>query len=581
MKKRRLLVLLALFALPFRAEAEPSRDLVISADALRSAEPRVRLEAAERLSTLSRAELPAVDARLEALKKRVIDPEEGYQALRSFAHAAGSRRADDDRDIEPGVKAKLEVERPSPVQAAIAEELLLLRSLEKIGSAEAYRRAVRIFGLHFDVFRWEARHSVKRMGMRAMPALLDAAAYGDPGLAEWARQSLGALGKPSPADALRALEGEDRAELLRAYAERRIMDAMESVAAFLDDPDPVVRKASIAAVRRYGRNAIWQIRDMARIFLGEDLDRSWSAQQSLDYLVDKLEARRLAPQREALARATELADAGDLEGARTLLDLVLAERPRMERRGVAAEVYTRLAERASSAGRHEEAARLHLKAALISPDTEAQSRSREAAAKARASAAREAGFFDPALLALAADGAAATEMVGLGEAEQDEDLRPIVALALGLALLVGLAPFRLARGLFGGASRLVARLGALAASALAPVLRRAKHLSASSMARLGAHLRERRSEAAPAADVTPRRSPSAKPSPVASPPVEEVRPSASRPGPKRASYPAPGVRPAPASAPSLRPVPATAAARLPVEFVFRRAADTRRDREST
>src|SRR5690606_2032567 len=133
---------------PSAALGDVARDLVISADALRSDEPHVRVEAAERLSSLARTDLPAIDARIEALKKRRIDPEEGYQALRSFAHAAGSRRADDALDIEPGIKAELERARPSPVEAAIAEELLLLRSLEKLRSAEAYRRAVRIFGLH-------------------------------------------------------------------------------------------------------------------------------------------------------------------------------------------------------------------------------------------------------------------------------------------------------------------------------------------------------------------------------------------------------------------------------------------------
>lgn len=355
-----LLLMLPLLALTVRAEAE-SIDLSALALGLRHESDEARAEAAEKLSQLSREDLPAIDARLTALKRRVIDPEEGYQALRSFAHAVGSRRADDPIDIEPGIHQRLKESRPSVVEAAIAEELLLLRSLEKMRSARAYRRAAQIFALHFDVFRWEARHSMARMGFLAMPAILDGISSGDAGLAAASRAAHAALGQPGPAEALRELEGEDRAELLLVYASRRVMDAMESAAIFLNDPDPVVRRAAIAAVKRYGRNAIWQIREAALLFLGEELDRSMGHEESLEYLLKRLDVQRAKPQLLLLQQSRRFLEEGELEKARAAVDRLWAERPELDEDGVGSAIYEALGERALERGEFaEEIGRAHV-----------------------------------------------------------------------------------------------------------------------------------------------------------------------------------------------------------------------------
>lgn len=364
-----LLLMLPLLALTVRAEAE-SIDLSALALGLRHESDEARAEAAEKLSQLSREDLPAIDARLTALKRRVIDPEEGYQALRSFAHAVGSRRADDPIDIEPGIHQRLKESRPSVVEAAIAEELLLLRSLEKMRSARAYRRAAQIFALHFDVFRWEARHSMARMGFLAMPAILDGISSGDAGLAAASRAAHAALGQPGPAEALRELEGEDRAELLLVYASRRVMDAMESAAIFLNDPDPVVRRAAIAAVKRYGRNAIWQIREAALLFLGEELDRSMGHEESLEYLLKRLDVQRAKPQLLLLQQSRRFLEEGELEKARAAVDRLWAERPELDEDGVGSAIYEALGERALERGEFAEAGAAFRQASLLARDDE-------------------------------------------------------------------------------------------------------------------------------------------------------------------------------------------------------------------
>lgn len=436
-------------------------DLAALAGALRHESAEARAEAATKLSSLSRDDLPAIDARLTTLKRRVVDPEEGYQALRHFAHAVGSRRADDPVDIEPGVHERLKEARPTAVEAAIAEELLLLRSVEKMRSARAYRRAAQIFALHFDVFRWEARHSMARMGYLAMPAILDGISSGDAGLAAVARSAHAELGQPGPAAALRELEGEDRAELLLVYASRRVMDAMEPASVFLNDPDPVVRRAAIAAVKRYGRNAIWQIREAALLFLGEELDRSMGHEESLDYLLQRLDVQRAKPQLQLLQKSRQLLEEGELERARAAADRLWAERPELDEDGVASAIYEAIAERALEGGELEEAMSAFTQAALLARDEETRAKLEARAKELQRERLKQAGHFYFEKSAASADGRTeAGAQSGLeageeGDVEAEEESRLSRALFFGgLFLLIGSG--RLLRGgrwVFGQAMR--------------------------------------------------------------------------------------------------------------------------------
>lgn len=429
-----LLLMLPLLALTVRAEAE-SIDLSALALGLRHESDEARAEAAEKLSQLSREDLPAIDARLTALKRRVIDPEEGYQALRSFAHAVGSRRADDPIDIEPGIHQRLKESRPSVVEAAIAEELLLLRSLEKMRSARAYRRAAQIFALHFDVFRWEARHSMARMGFLAMPAILDGISSGDAGLAAASRAAHAALGQPGPAEALRELEGEDRAELLLVYASRRVMDAMESAAIFLNDPDPVVRRAAIAAVKRYGRNAIWQIREAALLFLGEELDRSMGHEESLEYLLKRLDVQRAKPQLLLLQQSRRFLEEGELEKARAAVDRLWAERPELDEDGVGSAIYEALGERALERGEFAEAGAAFRQASLLARDDE-----RRNALEGRVKAVQRQRLKSEGYFYLEKDASeAAPPEAGEPDSEEGEgpSTLPRVLFLIGVFLLIG------------------------------------------------------------------------------------------------------------------------------------------------
>lgn len=484
-------------------------DLAALAGALRHESAEARAEAATKLSSLSRDDLPAIDARLTTLKRRVVDPEEGYQALRHFAHAVGSRRADDPVDIEPGVHERLKEARPTAVEAAIAEELLLLRSVEKMRSARAYRRAAQIFALHFDVFRWEARHSMARMGYLAMPAILDGISSGDAGLAAVARSAHAELGQPGPAAALRELEGEDRAELLLVYASRRVMDAMEPASVFLNDPDPVVRRAAIAAVKRYGRNAIWQIREAALLFLGEELDRSMGHEESLDYLLQRLDVQRAKPQLQLLQKSRQLLEEGELERARAAADRLWAERPELDEDGVASAIYEAIAERALEGGELEEAMSAFTQAALLARGEESKAKLEARAKELQRERLKQAGHFYFEKSAASADGrteAGAQSGLEAGEerdAEAEESKLPRALFFGGLFLLIGSG--RLLRGgrwVFGQAMRaghalnrakgpLVSQLSKAGGAAL----RAARSVSEEAKAALRAQL-EARSEAA-------------------------------------------------------------------------------------
>ena len=111
-------------------------DILQWATDLRSGD-RVRVErAAQRLSTLPEEALPAIEERLQETRRQIVPEQDGYDALRYFRHAVGSRRADDMVDIAPGIVPVL-LERPTPEVGRSAERLLMLRSLEQIATVPA------------------------------------------------------------------------------------------------------------------------------------------------------------------------------------------------------------------------------------------------------------------------------------------------------------------------------------------------------------------------------------------------------------------------------------------------------------
>lgn len=407
--------------------------------------PEARERAVARLSTLESDALPAIEARIGAARR--LDSDATYDALRSFRHVLGSRRADDMIDIAPGVPQVLADHRDR-VTVAVAERVLLARSLEGIGGRAGMKALGDLFATDANAWRWEMRRTIDRMGARALPGLLALRSHSDRAVRSWARSSIEALGLGEPGRAVQEL-GDDNgtlAELLRAYGETRDMDAMPVVVSFTTHERAQVRAAARWATEEYGQNAIWQLRRVYRNLTESDADRGWSWRRTMDELFRVADGRRLEPVREDLAAGKAALAAGELDAMRERFDAVLRRAPGLEGRAELGPGYAMLAARELAGDRLDEAAALYRRAVRLAPDHPDANRWRAEVAyvEAELSLARgtvDLGSYETAV-ALAPGHAAATRALDLltGEADERSSDRRRVA-AAGAALLLLLAAF--------------------------------------------------------------------------------------------------------------------------------------------
>jgi tetratricopeptide (TPR) repeat protein len=313
------------------ARAQAVGELRRAAADLRSEEGAAREKAFGWLSQLGEGALPAVRDRVGELGRTPLEPEQARDALYAFRHAVGSRRADDMVDIAPGVLPVL-AERRDAVAVGMAERLALARALEAMDTVEAGETLCDLIGREDDPWpwRWEARRMADRMGPRALPVLLVAAGHDSRYIRRWARRGLEALGPPGVGEALEGAEARGLgalAHLLRAWGKARIMDAMPTVVAFVDDPRRRVRAAARDAVEAYGRNIIWQLRRAYRLETGEDANPSWGAQRTRAELYAVVDRARLHPARTSLERGLQAWRAGDLSAMEAHFERALRDAP--------------------------------------------------------------------------------------------------------------------------------------------------------------------------------------------------------------------------------------------------------------
>lgn len=384
---------------------------------LRSTDSEERRNAIERLSQLPESALPAIDQRIANTRRQIIDEEDGYDALRSFRHAMGSLRADDMVDIAEGIPGAL-AERRDATVGRTAERVLLIRSLERIGTVDAQRRIADVFSLTNEMWKWEARRVVHRMGLQLLPGLILARGHDDRGVREWARGHIDRLGMKNPADALTIEDPQLLAEVIEAYTEIRDLDTMPVIISYVGDDHPRVREAARKAFETFGRNGIWQLREGMRNQLGERADARWGWRRTMTELYEGLDEKRLAPFAGRVDEALKSLDEGDHATAREQLDRLLLEIPQPPRVNDVAAAYATLAEAL-------EEPELFRRAAWLAPEHPDAAGWQAHLDLIEAEALREEGFVDPETYREVlrhdhsdAARAAAEEVIGSDETEE-------------------------------------------------------------------------------------------------------------------------------------------------------------------
>jgi hypothetical protein len=383
------------------ASAQESLDLSALARDLGSDDASTRHEAAERLQALPAEALPAIAERLTRLRRGRPPAEDAANALTAIRRAAGSRRADDLIDIAPGVEIALETDR-SPAMLRVAEPLLLLRSLERLGSTDALRLVPEVLRLDGEPWRMEGRRVTLRMGDRIAAAAIHARSADDNAEGRtWARWTTDRLDLDNPGGLAQRMSSTDLADVLAAYSATHTLAAIPVVASFVDADQRRLREAAREALRGYRQNGIWVARETYETRVGQEPDLAWGWERTLDELYERLDAARSAHIHTALAEATTALDRGDHGGARAALDHALVRAPELAT-PEAARLYARIAASERDANGRDALLR---RALTIAPEAPEAAEWRALLAFDRANAALAAGVLDAESFARAAESA--------------------------------------------------------------------------------------------------------------------------------------------------------------------------------
>ncbi len=430
--------------MPAFARAQEDLDLAAVASELASDDASVRHAAVARLRELPAEAVPAIAARLERLRRARPSREEADDALTAFRRATGSRRADDNVDIADGVEVVLQDTRETPT-LRMAEPLLLLRSLERLGTVDALRVAPAVFRLDGEAWRMESRRMTLRLGDRVAAAAIYTRAADDnvEGRA-WARWTGDRLDLDNPGALAQRLVPTQLADVLLAYGATHTLAAIPVVASFVDADQRRLREAAREALRSYRQNGIWVARETFETRLGQEPDLGWGWERTLDELYERLDAARAAHLHAALEEATGALERGDLSTAQASLDRALVHSPELAT-AEAAVLYARMAQaRMTQGAGHEEAATLLRRAVAIAPDAPSAASWRGQLAYLDATRALGSGVLDPARFAAAAslapdcaDCVAVDATLRAQSAVTETDRTVPLALAAGLFALLG------------------------------------------------------------------------------------------------------------------------------------------------
>lgn len=323
-----------------RAGAAVSQ-LAVRAAGLLSPDAGVRAETAHALAHLDNDLRPVIVARLVELASQRPAPDEVARVFTTLRAASGSTRAEEEADLARAVPGLLERER-TPQALAVIEPLLYLRSLENMAAAEGQPDLAQFVELDAGAWEDELQLSLKRLGLSFVPTLIHLRSHENQRVRRFAVTQLSALGGDDPKRVLSGGDPSVLARAVRAYASPPDYAAMPAIVRLVGDGRIQVREAARAAVRRFGKNAIWQLRERYEEVSGQPADKRWDHERAARELYAVWDRPRVEEAETQLARGLQALTRGDLDAMRHQYDALLAKYPDFERRDRLAEGYAAL-----------------------------------------------------------------------------------------------------------------------------------------------------------------------------------------------------------------------------------------------
>jgi tetratricopeptide (TPR) repeat protein len=170
-----------------------------------------------------------------------------------------------------------------------------------------------------------------------------------------------------PAVATLQTDAHLAAAVVRAYTDPLDYPAMPVLVRMVGSDKLEVRQAARAAVARFGKNAIWQLRQLYEEVSGKGCDRRWEAERVAQELYATLDRPEREQAEALLGRGMSLYVAGELSQMREVYDLLLSSYPRFEQREKMAGGYAALGDELFEHDQLEAARDAYARALRLSP----------------------------------------------------------------------------------------------------------------------------------------------------------------------------------------------------------------------
>lgn len=282
------------------------------------------------LGDFSSADVPSIAARLGELAK--LGSDEGV--LRSFnavRAASGAKFWGDDFDMLGATLAA----RPSPMTddfRFLAESEALLSALGRVDTTVAAQAMIDASGAHRGVLRFDVGRRVRKMGDRALPALIRARNAPSFELRKWAGTELEAMGKRVAGDAVQTKDDDVLIDVLTAFGETHDKDALAVVMAFTTSERKRIRDAARAAMLDYGEDALPKLREVYTNLAARPFDPARSAKDVASDVFALEDTQRSADLDALVDLGKRRLEEGDADGAIEQFEKALAREPALSRK---------------------------------------------------------------------------------------------------------------------------------------------------------------------------------------------------------------------------------------------------------
>lgn len=305
---------------------------------LTSADPAKRDTARQALGKVEPALIPAAAERLRRLGESA--DKQALKSLMNQLRADAKEQENEDGSSSDNLSLVLRTPQPEkPTWRDLAQVLGLSRIFTAAGGVESARQLINVYVRFGEFLRVDTQKQLAKMELGSAAALIEASRHPAAKIAKWARRELSKRKLDKPSKLLQRAEGNDLADILRAYGFTRDPDLARSLISFASSSQLLIRQAAREGIAAMGEVAHWPLRDAYETTSGRRPPREWAWDRCARELFREMDQNRLHDVLLAYQAGLAAQQRGDLDQMREQFDVVLTRAPGFEETAPLAQGY--------------------------------------------------------------------------------------------------------------------------------------------------------------------------------------------------------------------------------------------------